>query len=192
MILTLSFLAAKSFGKFKDSFLAELHAEITSHDKQVASGHAPQPVQGIVVHDSEVLEPDPVRMGGLMRNDAVRDSIVRLCARVNEAALQRHTFKPPARPLEPPTPRTSILGLDKLAKEKRAAAAAENGEGSRKKARIDDSEPRFKGMSLLCCPCDRPLTSPIVSTCSPCLAYGQHPPKGRRNSFTSRRSVGDG
>lgn len=76
MILTLSLVAAKSFGKFKDSFLAELHTEITSHEKQVASGHAPQPVQGIVVHDSEVLEPDPVRMGGLMRNDAVGGSLV--------------------------------------------------------------------------------------------------------------------
>ena len=64
--------AAKSFGKFKDSFLAELHAEITSHEKQVSSGITPQPVQGIVVHDSEVLEPEPVRVGGLMRKDAVR------------------------------------------------------------------------------------------------------------------------
>ena len=67
--------AAKSFGKFKDSFLAEIHAEISSHEKQEASGLHPQPVQGIqgiVVHDSEVLEPEPVRVGGLMRKDAVR------------------------------------------------------------------------------------------------------------------------
>ena len=63
--------AAKSFGKFKDSFLSELHAEILSHEKQEATGHAPQPVQGIVVHDSDVLEPEPVRQGGLMRKDAV-------------------------------------------------------------------------------------------------------------------------
>ena len=65
-----TFAAAKSFGKFKDSFLAELHAEIASH--QESSGMAPQPVQGIVVHDSEVLAPEPVRQGGLMRKDAVR------------------------------------------------------------------------------------------------------------------------
>ncbi|OBZ79971.1 Pre-mRNA-splicing factor ATP-dependent RNA helicase PRP16 [Grifola frondosa] len=123
--------AAKSFGKFKDSFLAELHAEILSHEKQEAAGLAPQPVQGIVVHDSEVLEPDPVRQGGLMRNDA------------------RHTFRQPAKPLEPPTPRTSVLGLDRLAQEKRAAAAATNGEGSRKKPRLNgDSEPLFKVPSL--------------------------------------------
>ena len=40
-----------------------------------------------------------------------------------------------------------MLGLDRLAKEKRAAAAAENGDSSRKKARLDDSEPKFKGRS---------------------------------------------
>lgn len=32
----------------------------------------PQPVEGITVHDSEVLEPEPVRTGGLMRKDTVR------------------------------------------------------------------------------------------------------------------------
>ncbi|EKM60346.1 uncharacterized protein PHACADRAFT_83024 [Phanerochaete carnosa HHB-10118-sp] len=125
--------AAKSFGKFRDSFLAEIHTEITSHEKQESSGLASQPVQGIVVHDSEVLEPDPVRAGGLVRQDA------------------QHTFRRPAKPLEPPTPRTSLLGLDKLAQEKReekrAAAAAGSGE-SRKKPRLDDSEPRFKVPSL--------------------------------------------
>ena len=69
----LAHLAAKSFGKFRDSFLAELHAEILSHEKQEAteSGNVAQPVQGIVVHDSDVLEPEPVRQGGLMRKDAV-------------------------------------------------------------------------------------------------------------------------
>ena len=33
---------------------------------------APQPVEGVMaVHDSEVLEPEPVRAGGLMRKDTV-------------------------------------------------------------------------------------------------------------------------
>jgi pre-mRNA-splicing factor ATP-dependent RNA helicase DHX38/PRP16 len=72
-MLLMTCIAAKSFGKFKDSFLAELHSEITSHASQEASGLAPAPVQGIVVHDSEVLPPEPVRQGGLMRNDAVSD-----------------------------------------------------------------------------------------------------------------------
>ena len=47
------------------------------------------------------------------------------------------------------TPRASILGLDTLARKKRAAAALEfrSGNGSRKKFRLDDGdEPFFKGM----------------------------------------------
>ncbi|KAH8101627.1 P-loop containing nucleoside triphosphate hydrolase protein [Cristinia sonorae] len=121
--------AAKSFGKFQDSFLAEIHAEISSHTKQEEAGLPPaQPVQGIFVHDSEVLAPDPVRAGGLMRSDAV------------------HAFRKPAKPLEPPTPRASVLGLDRLAQEKRAALAEE---GSRKKPRLDNgADPVFKMPSL--------------------------------------------
>ena len=64
-------LAAKSFGKFKDSFLAELHSEILSHAKQEATGSAVQIVAGITVHDSDILEPEPIRQGGLLRKDAV-------------------------------------------------------------------------------------------------------------------------
>ena len=48
------------------------------------------------------------------------------------------------------TPKASLLGLDALAKKKRAAAALENanGNGSRKKYRYDDGdEPFFKGMA---------------------------------------------
>lgn len=65
-----------------------------------------------------------------------------------QCVYQRHTFRQPARPLEPPTPRASVLGLDRLAQEKREAAAA-NGEGSRKKPRLDGegSESQFKSMS---------------------------------------------
>ncbi|KAI0696487.1 P-loop containing nucleoside triphosphate hydrolase protein [Cerioporus squamosus] len=124
--------ASRTFGKFKDSFLSELHAEILSHEKQEAAGNASQPVQGIVVHDSDVLEPEPVRQGGLMRKDA------------------KHTFRAPAKPLAPPTPRASVLGLDKLAQEKRAATAAANVESSRKRARLDGDgdEPMFKVPSL--------------------------------------------
>ncbi|KAF8213824.1 P-loop containing nucleoside triphosphate hydrolase protein [Mycena galopus ATCC 62051] len=123
--------AARAFGKFQDSFLQELHAEILLHAKQEATGVVPKPVEGITVHDSDVLEPEPARPGGLMRTDT------------------RHTFRQPAKPLEPPTPRSSLLGLDRLAQEKRAAAANGNDQGSRKKPRLDDdSEPFFKVPSL--------------------------------------------
>ena len=63
--------AARAFGKFQGSFLTELHSEIISHLKQEASGLVPQPVQGITVQGSEVLEPDIPRPGGLMRSDTV-------------------------------------------------------------------------------------------------------------------------
>jgi hypothetical protein len=62
--------AAKTFGKFQDSFLSELHGEILSHAKQEATGVAPHPVEGITVYDSDVLEPEPIRPGGLQRPDA--------------------------------------------------------------------------------------------------------------------------
>ncbi|KAG1889185.1 pre-mRNA splicing factor [Suillus subluteus] len=119
--------AARAFGKFQDSFLTELHDEILLHVKQEASGLAPRPVEGITVHDSEVLEPDPIRQGGLVRNDT------------------RHTFRQPAKPIEPPTPRGSLLGLDRLAKEKREQALSEN--GPRKKPRLSD-DTFFKVPSL--------------------------------------------
>ncbi|KAG6850177.1 hypothetical protein H0H93_016857 [Arthromyces matolae] len=122
--------AAKTFGKFKDTFLAEVHSDILVHARQEATGVAPHPIQGITVHDSDVLEPEPARPGGLMRMDT------------------RHTFRKPPKPIEPPTPRGSLLGLDKLAQEKRAVNNMN--ESSRKRPRLDgDFEPHFKGLSFL-------------------------------------------
>ncbi|KIY51185.1 pre-mRNA splicing factor [Fistulina hepatica ATCC 64428] len=118
--------AARAFGKLTDPFLAELYSEILSHAKQQETGHAPQPVPGITVHDSDILEPEPVRPGGLQRKDT------------------RHTFRQPAKPLEPPTPRQSLLGLDQLARDKRAAAADES---ARKRARLDNGAV-FKAPSM--------------------------------------------
>ena len=142
--------AAQSFGKFKESFLSELYAEIVSHAKQEAPG-APEPVKGITVHDSDMLEPEPVRPGGLMRKDAVCDAH-RLISHHSLISPQRHAFKAPAKPLEPPTPRTSVLGLDRLAREKREAQADQD--GSRKRPRTDDG---FKGtFGITCCVHDVP------------------------------------
>ena len=64
-------IASKSFGKFKDTFLSEIHSEILSHAKQEASGHVPEPVKGITVIDSDVLEPEPIRQGGLVQKGLV-------------------------------------------------------------------------------------------------------------------------
>ena len=61
--------------------------------------------------------------------------------------VKRHTFSKPAKPLAPPTPRASTLGLDRLALEKRAAASQE--EEIKKRRRVDSQEPHFKGLYAL-------------------------------------------
>lgn len=66
------FAAAKSFGKFSDAFLVEVHGEILSHVNQEAMGNLLQPSHGIVVQDTDVLQPEPVRQGGLVRKEIVR------------------------------------------------------------------------------------------------------------------------
>ena len=53
-------------------FLTELHDDIVTHLKQETTGVVPKPIAGIVVHDSDVLEPEPIRKGGLVRSDTVR------------------------------------------------------------------------------------------------------------------------
>ncbi|KAG8888201.1 DEAH-box RNA helicase prp16 [Tulasnella sp. 332] len=128
--------AAKTFGKFQDGFLSDIHGEVILHAQQepVAPskpGGGPRAVIGMTVHDSEVLEAEPVRQGGLMRPET------------------QHTFRAPAKPIAPPTPRASVLGLDKLAAEKRAQRDVED--GSRKRARHDETsgnEPQFKVPSV--------------------------------------------
>lgn len=69
---------------------------------------------------------------------------------------QQHKFRAPAKPVEPPTPRTSVLGLDRLAKEKREAAAALE-RNDHKRSRRDD-DPVFKGWSGLLLSCIMSLT----------------------------------
>lgn len=71
------FLAAKSFGKFRDDFLSDIHTEIVTHAQQepvAHTGNGPRPVFGMTVHDSDVLEPEPVRKGGLMQAGIVSGS----------------------------------------------------------------------------------------------------------------------
>ena len=135
-------LAAKSFGKFRESFLAEIHNEIL-HAKSEALGVSPQPVKGIHVQDSDVLEPEPMRKGGLVQINAVctlftSRIIISFC--IN---CKNHVFRPPSKPLEPPTPRTSILGLDRLAQEKRAATTSNFSD--RKRQKRSEDTPVFKG-----------------------------------------------
>ncbi|ELU36859.1 pre-mRNA splicing factor ATP-dependent RNA helicase prp16 [Rhizoctonia solani AG-1 IA] len=126
--------AARAFGKFQDSFLQDIHSEISIHLDQQKDGHVPQPIAGIEVHDSEVLEPEAPRAGGLMRPDGTVCSFSLVAESPHaDHNTQRHTFRAPAK-LEPPTPRTSVLGLDRLAREKRINATLE---AARKKPRLD-------------------------------------------------------
>ncbi|KAF8139755.1 pre-mRNA splicing factor [Boletus edulis] len=75
--------------------------------------------QPVHLHVTEVLEPETARPGGFVRSDI------------------KHTFRQPDKPVEPLTPRRSLLGLDRLAEEKRDQANAEN--GPRKRPRLDDN-----------------------------------------------------
>ena len=93
------------------------------------------------VQDTDVLQPDPVRQGGLVQKDLV--SLVLIPNLVVLNIGQQHTFRKPAAPLDPPTPRGSALGLDRLALEKRAASSQRDEDGKRQ--RLDSREPHFKG-----------------------------------------------
>jgi hypothetical protein len=64
--------AAAGFGLTQVTFLKELHTEILDYLKQEKLGHHVAPIQGITVHDTDVLEPEPARKGGLVRPDTVR------------------------------------------------------------------------------------------------------------------------
>jgi len=92
--------------------------------------------------DTDVLQPEPVRPGGLVQKNMV--SPVSFSNLMVHNVSQQHTFRKPATPLEPPTPQVSVLGLDRLAIEKRAASS--QGDGNGKRQRLDSREPHFKGM----------------------------------------------
>jgi pre-mRNA-splicing factor ATP-dependent RNA helicase DHX38/PRP16 len=72
--------AALTFGKFQEKFLKELHFEILNHARQEDAGHLVQAPAGMTVVDSDILEPDPVRQGGLMRPESVREPLLPLCS----------------------------------------------------------------------------------------------------------------
>jgi len=130
--------------------MSELHADILSHARREETGVTPQPIQGITVHDSDILQPEPPRPGGLVRKDIVCYSLLPVIT-ISFMSCKQHTFRQPAKPLAPPTPRTSLLGLDRLAQEKRAALGEHrehSGDGNRKRPRYDEGqESLFKGES---------------------------------------------
>jgi pre-mRNA-splicing factor ATP-dependent RNA helicase DHX38/PRP16 len=68
--LTLSS-GATTFGKFQESFLHEIFSEIQSFLQQEKANHFVEAPRGIDVMESDILAPDPVRQGGLVRPDLV-------------------------------------------------------------------------------------------------------------------------
>ena len=171
--------AARGFGKFQDSFLGELYADIHTHSRQEETGHVPQPVPGITVHDSDILEPEPAREGGLTQKSKVMVRNYHRCSLARTYLLQRHTFR---KPLEPPTPRRSVLGLDRLAKEKRAEREEEESL-QRKRPRLGD-DPVFKGVSP-----GSLATSHFDYIISSKFTLAPRPSARRGDTVTSRRTV---
>lgn len=114
--------AVSAFYKFPEDSILSVHTRILAHQSMTSaangsrrgSEHSPprmmgarrgagerDQVEGMDHEDSDILAAEPRRKGGLMR-----------------AGGDAHTFKTPA------GARPSLLGLDKLAAEKRAQAAA--------------------------------------------------------------------
>ena len=96
-----------------------------SHIKQETAGLAPKPVQGIVVHGNGVLDPEIARPGGLTRSDTV-GYIHFFLVTGSQSCTETHSDNQLNR-CEPPTPRGSLLGPDRLAEERRDRANIENG-----------------------------------------------------------------
>jgi pre-mRNA-splicing factor ATP-dependent RNA helicase DHX38/PRP16 len=93
--------------------------------------HPTAQVAGVVVHDSEVLAPEPVRQGGLVRRDKDK----------------QHSLRSTREKESLPTNRPSLLGLDKLADEMRAHSSL-NANEARKRRRLNENladGPVFKG-----------------------------------------------
>ena len=126
--------ASATFGLKRHEFLSNLHSEIkalasgvTLLDGSKGAGAGGMKFGTIVVEDAEVMMPAPVKPGGLART---------------ELKGERPVFRAPA------TPRSSVLGLDQLAAEKRKER--EEKERDAKRPRLDsDAPPSFRGALAL-------------------------------------------
>ncbi|WVO13862.1 hypothetical protein L204_101485 [Cryptococcus depauperatus] len=116
--------AVSTFGKFPQDAMLSLHTRILAHLAILHSQSPPrnakkqlgeERLEGMEHDDTDTLAPEPARKGGLRRGG------------------DAPTFRAPV------TARPSILGLDKLAAEKRAAAGmSRNPEPPSKKAKLKD------------------------------------------------------
>jgi len=65
-------IGAKTITRFKDSFLSEIYSDIKAHERQQEAGSLAPIIQGISIVDTDYMEAEPVRSGGLQRSDTVR------------------------------------------------------------------------------------------------------------------------
>ena len=134
--------AISTFGRFRDVFVADVWRDVKAHESGVHVLNPDMPVGSgsmrvgtLVVQDTDVMQPEAPKPGGLVRPGLATTG-------------EKLIFKAPA------LPKASLLGLDSLAMEKRrereAAATRES-----KRPRLDDSTPNgradFKGACVLHC-----------------------------------------
>lgn len=121
--------AAKGFGRFSDDFLISIRERVQQQPAGSSSGGAAASngsVNGqMKVTDTDRLQPEkPIRAG----------------LNVMGSSNEKHVFRRPAGSTSSAQPRSSLLGLDRLAQDKRSEASSSSSSGSsapRKKAKID-------------------------------------------------------
>ncbi|EXX76145.1 Pre-mRNA-splicing factor ATP-dependent RNA helicase PRP16 [Rhizophagus irregularis] len=118
--------ACQGFGRFKDDFLADLYTTIRKRLKEESDSSSQKADFSSIFNNTtvlgEILTSTGPSVGGLIRPGKLASS-----------DDNRHVFKAPA-------PRTSVLGLDKIAEEKKRAAA--------NKASEDDDKHPAKRINL--------------------------------------------
>lgn len=122
--------AASTFGLRRPEFLQTIWSDIKATATGVSEGDANKSGQTrvgtLVIQDSETMVQEPQGPGGLSRPGLLT------------GAGEKHVFRAPA------TPRSSVLGLDALAAEKRRERAAKD-ERENKRPRLDDDRADFRG-----------------------------------------------
>jgi len=137
-------LACASFGRFKPEFLLDLYGTIDQHlretGRMTSSGPDTSAQLSANTTSDETVVMSNNLPGGLLRpnKSSDNDNVSLQC--VDMQCFDRffiHACRQQSRPIfKAPTARASLLGLDKLAQQKREAEAAKASE-SQKKIKID-------------------------------------------------------
>jgi pre-mRNA-splicing factor ATP-dependent RNA helicase DHX38/PRP16 len=140
--------AAASFGLSRPAYLAEVF-ELVKNKEGVRFGI-------FVGHRDDVMQPAAAIAGGLARPGLA-----------TSGGGDKHVFKAPPTPI-----RSSVLGLDRLAQDKRRERA-DNEAREAKRPRLDDGRAEFKGEQALAL--STRFLTPLHSS-HPTGQHGQPPP----------------